>query len=163
MLLLPFCQKAIKCRLNSVTCLRAIQNVNYHLQCFSLCSNPRTIHHLLVPETLISHHSWLFNVDVLSSPVKFKAWFWTTTVLMHLKKFWLHWLWQRIMSGFEDFKNILGIRNCFSPHKVYFQENLTVLKKLSLCWTSTELIKNESSDLSKLLKSWQDENLRKKK
>lgn len=69
------------------------------------------------------------NVDVLASPVKFKASVRTATVLMHLRKFWLHWLWQRIMSGFENCKNIWGISNPFSSYKVSFQENLTVLKK----------------------------------
>lgn len=42
-LLLPFYQKGLKHRLNSVTYLSATQNVNYHLQHVSHCSNPRPI------------------------------------------------------------------------------------------------------------------------
>lgn len=49
---------------------------------------------------------------------------------MHLWKFWLCWLWQRIMSDFEDFKNIWGISSHFSPHEVSFKKSIDYVKKI---------------------------------
>lgn len=119
-------QELVFCHLIILIPSRSIQEApiaGEHTTCW--VSGPLAV----VTETLISHQTWLFDVDVLASLVKFKAWVRTATALMDLRKFWLHWLWQRIMSGFEDFKNIWGISNPFSPHKVSFQENLTVLRK----------------------------------
>jgi len=55
----------------------------------------------------ISHQNLtVFKVGLLARLVELKAGVSIATVLMHPWKFWLCWLWQRIMSGFEDFKNI---------------------------------------------------------
>lgn len=53
------------------------------------------------------------------------------TVLIHPWKFGLCWLWQRVMSGSEDFSDIWGISGHFSPQKVsYKQKKKDYIKKI---------------------------------